>query len=30
MPSLLVPGVFTYTRKRPTTVGVEGLPELIV
>ena len=30
MPSLLTPGVFRYTWKRPITVGVEGLPELIV
>ena len=29
MPLALYPGVFSYTRKRPTTVGVDGLPELI-
>ena len=29
IPSELVPGVFSYTWKRPRTVGVEGLPELI-
>ncbi len=30
MPLAFVPGVFEYTRKRPITVGVDGLPELIV
>ena len=29
MPLAFTPRVFEYTLKRPTTVGVDGLPELI-